>query len=447
MADKKIRVHFIAIGGSAMHQLAIEMHLLGYDITGSDDEIYEPARTALQQYGLLPQQLGWHEGLISSELDFIILGMHARKDNPELSKALDLGVKVLSYPEFIYQHCANKKRIVVAGSHGKTTTTSILMHVLKSLDFEFDYLVGAGVEGFERNVRLSDAPIMIIEGDEYLSSPIDLQPKFLHYKPDISIITGVAWDHINVFPDFDSYVDQFRKFLDIHIPSAISYYFADDENLQMLKSQTKIKMIEYQPIAGYNEGMIDYKGISYPFPLIGSHNLQNAGGAWCVCRELGIEYSDFLASLVTFKGAKKRLQLLSQDEDSRIFLDFAHAPSKVSATTTAVKDWYPGQELIAVVELHTFSSLNKEFIPQYRNSLSAADKAVVFINKHTLKMKQMPELTEDFIKDAFNDQQLIVVFTKEALAEELASIESKSQNFLFMSSGNFGGLNILESLR
>lgn len=442
------KVHFIAIGGSAMHQLAIEMHLNGYEVSGSDDEIYEPAKSALMACGIYPNSIGWDERRVHQNLDLVILGMHAKKDNPELKKAHALGLRVMSYPEFIYQHAVNKKRIVVAGSHGKTTTTSILMHVFKSLNIDFDYLVGAQVDGFDRNVRLSNSGIVLIEGDEYLSSPEDSRSKFLHYRPHLSVITGIAWDHINVFTTFEQYLDTFKNFLETHDPNGVCYYFKGDDNLQRLACENfRVRMLPYGSLTGFKDGFIYFEGNAYPFPLIGQHNLQNAGGAWCICQGLGLSFSDFLTALSAFRGAKKRLQLLAEVGNAKIFLDFAHAPSKVKATIGAVKEWYPSTQLIAILELHTFSSLNRNFIPLYKDTLKDADKAIVFVNEHTLRMKGMPDLTVRFIKESFNFPELKVLFNVRELKESLMEITGGTQNFLFMSSGNFGGLDILECFK
>jgi UDP-N-acetylmuramate: L-alanyl-gamma-D-glutamyl-meso-diaminopimelate ligase len=458
-----MRVHLIAIGGSAMHNLALALYYNHHTVTGSDDEIYNPARDRLAAVGLLPSANGWFPAKITTDIDVIILGMHARKDNPELQKALDLGIPVLSYPEFIYERSKDKIRIVIAGSHGKTTTTSMILHVLNSLvlqdydiDLRFDYLVGAQLEGFDRMVQLSDAPIIIIEGDEYLSSPIDRRPKFLHYRPHIVVITGIAWDHINVFPSFKEYADQFNRLIESVEPDGKIFYYEHDAELQK-----RIKVYQDVSSASYNGFKSELKeGVTFlfaepsspvkaglptsriPLRVFGQHNLENLRAAYLVCHELGVRDNDFYVAIKSFDGAAKRLQILQEKKESIAFLDFAHAPSKVEATIKAVKGQYPDRQLVAVVELHTFSSLNKTFIDQYKETMEMADEAVVFYSEHTLKMKKLPAITPEDIQGAFDHRNLLVFRDVKLLYNHLKASEWHMQNLLLMTSGTFGGMEL-----
>ncbi|MDF1696654.1 MAG: Mur ligase family protein [Saprospiraceae bacterium] len=439
-----MRVHFIAIGGSAMHNLALALHDSGHIITGSDDEIYEPSRSRLEQEGLLPEQFGWYTDKIEPNIDAIILGMHARANNPELLRAQEMGIKIYSYPEFIAEQCRDKIRVVVAGSHGKTTTTSIIMHVLSEAGQEYDYLVGAQLEGFDRMVKLSDAGIIILEGDEYLSSPIDRRPKMMHYDPTIAIITGVAWDHINVFPTIEDYVSQFEQFVHTMKDDATLYYYEKDMHLtRIMEGGSHVcQAVPYDQIQLDDTNHVHVAGHDYKINLIGNHNLQNIKAAELVCSQLGISLSTFYEGIESFTGANKRLEQWRNTENGvgNIFLDFAHAPSKVKATTEAVRDWYPKAKLTAVLELHTFSSLNKDFIPQYKGALAAADEAVVFFSSHALKMKNMPELENDFIHEVFEHSNLKVISEKDELKEHLSQINVNETNLLLMTSGNFDKL-------
>ncbi len=438
-----MRVHFIAIGGSAMHNLALALHDAGHDVTGSDDEIYEPSRSRLEKAGLLPAKMGWDPKRMTPDIDAVILGMHARIDNPELVEAQKKGLKIFSYPEFVAKQSKNKKRIVVAGSHGKTTTTSIILNALSAVGRDYDYLVGAQLKGFDRMVRLSDAGLIILEGDEYLSSPIDRRPKMMHYDPDIAIITGIAWDHINVFPTFADYVGQFEAFVLSMRPETTLYYYERDEHLRKMVSSGKVKC----RCVPYGEEMVDshfqivYNDIHYPVNLIGRHNMQNIRAARHVAMDLGISPERFFESLINFEGAAKRLQTLwtGDIEKGNVFLDFAHAPSKVRATVSAVKDWYDQAKLIAILELHTYSSLNKDFIPQYKGTLDKADEAVVFFSEHTLKMKNRPPLDKDFVREAFDHPNIKVMTDKKELEDYFFALDLDSANVLLMSSGIFEG--------
>jgi len=439
-----MRIHLIAIGGAAMHNLAIALHCNHHTVTGSDDEIYEPSRSRLDKKGLLPTKMGWDTANITPDIEAIILGMHAKPDNPELAKAQELGLKIYSYPAFIYEHAQNKNRYVIAGSHGKTTTTAMLLHAISKLDIDADYLVGAQLEGYDTMVRLSDAPNMIIEGDEYLSSPIDRRPKIFHYHPQVCIITGVAWDHVNVFPTFKEYVNQFALFLDTLAPgSTVIYYGADEHLTYLLSDRPQLKVINYkgyQTAAGsLGKEVVAANGKAYPISIFGRHNLQNLQAAALMAAEMGIEETDFLKAMHTFKGASKRLQLLAEGSNNLVYQDFAHAPSKVRATVQAVRERYPNNHFVAVVELHTYSSLNKDFLPEYRGALDLADDAFVFFQQHTLKMKRLPPITIPDVKKGFGNEQLKVITDKDQLYQLIGNSFSDKTVLLLMSSGTFGG--------
>lgn len=441
-----MNLHFIAIGGKAMHNLALSLDQKGYHITGSDDEIYDPSRTILQNAGLLPKKMGWYPSQITPKLDAIILGMHAKTDNPELIKAQELGIPIYSYPEYLYKESEGKKRIVVAGSHGKTTTTSMVMHALKINNVDHDYMVGAQLEGYERMVRISDAPIIVLEGDEYLSSPIDRRPKFLHYNPHIVIVTGIEWDHINVFPTFESYVNQFQLLIEsIEIGGYVIYNENDDYINEIINRNKDLDLnyIPYNQLELDKDNQLIYNDIAYEIPLIGNHNYENLSAAFQVCSLLGVSGSSFFDAMTSFSGASRRLQLIFNKNKVKVFLDYAHAPSKVVATCEAVADWYGESTIIALLELHTYSSLNKSFLPNYNNSLKRADIAIVFYNDHTLKMKGMEELDPQFIKESFGNEDLIVFKERNQLSEYLKKRDKANSIFLFMSSGNFDNLNIL----
>jgi UDP-N-acetylmuramate: L-alanyl-gamma-D-glutamyl-meso-diaminopimelate ligase len=451
-----MRIHLIAIGGSAMHNLALALHYNHHTVSGSDDEIYNPARGRLEDAGILPIEEGWYPEKINKDIDIIILGMHARSNNPELEKALSLGIKVLSYPAFVFEHSKDKTRVVIAGSHGKTTTTSMILHVLKSIDsskyekdLRFDYLVGAQLDGFDRMVQLSDAPIIIIEGDEYLSSPIDRRPKFLHYKPHISVITGIAWDHINVFSTFESYVEQFKLFLKSIEKGGKVFYFKNDVILrQQVQQFTNIDATSYD---GFNSKisngqtiLITDKEVEFPLFIFGQHNLENLKAAYLVCIELGIKEEDFFNAILDFEGAAKRLQLLREEKAFKAFLDFAHAPSKVKATIDALKNQYQERELIACVELHTFSSLSKQFLKEYNGAMDRANLAIVFFSEYTLKMKKLKTILPIDIQAAFNHPNLIVFTDNKKMENYLIDKTWNDKNLLLMTSGTFDGLDLKE---
>ncbi len=433
---EKQKIHLIAIGGAAMHNIALDLHAQGHIVTGSDDEIYEPSLTRLKKAGICPPSFGWDPNKITKDIDIIILGMHAKADNPELIKAIEYGIKVYSYPEFIFHHSKDKKRVVIAGSHGKTTTTAMIMHVLQKQGIEFDYLVGAQLEGFERMVKLTEAPLIIIEGDEYLSSTLDKVPKIHHYHPHIAVITGIAWDHINVFPTFELYIKQFSIFAETIMPDGLLVYYKEDNNLAAIANKIKhAKTISYGALELSLDKNVCLDGDQFPISVIGKHNLQNMHAALLVCEALGINRPQFFASIADFSGASKRLQKLSDANGRVVYLDFAHAPSKVKATTSAFKEWFGNKKLIAVLELHTFSSLNKEFIVQYKNSLEKADQAIVFFNAHTLSMKNMPMLEENFLVESFCHPN-IKILTDETILHDYLKNENES-NILLMTSGNF----------
>lgn len=442
-----MRIHIIACGGAVMHNLTIALHLAGNKVTGSDDEIYNPAKDKLSAHGLLPEN-GWYPENLDTSIELVIVGMHAKKDNPELAKAIELGLKVMSYPAYITLHAKDKKRVVVAGSHGKTTTTSMIMHVLKENKVDYDYLVGAPLEGFDLMIKLSEAPLMVIEGDEYLSAPNDPSPKIWHYQPHITVITGIAWDHINVFPTYEEYKSVFTKYINELPAKSHVFYCRLDEDLKAIaqnisRRDLKIESYEAYPHAIRNNiAFLDYQNQLFPLSVFGDHNLQNLQACVNVCKELGLKEEDILSALTSFKGAAKRLQPLYLSDDEKIYLDFAHAPSKAKASLKAVRDQFAEFRLIAILELHTFSSLNKNFLPQYAHVLDVADEAVVFYNKHTLEIKRMPDLDKNEIKSAFEKQDLLVFNENVQLEDYLSKLSRKKTVVLFMSSGTFNGVNI-----
>jgi len=445
-----MRIHFIAIGGSAMHNLAIALQLNGYEVTGSDDEIFEPSKSRLRNYGLLPGKEGWYPNELSADIDAIILGMHAKPDNPELKKAQELGLKIYSYPEFLYYHSKNKKRVVIGGSHGKTTITGIIMHVLKKQGMDFDYLVGSKLKDFDVMVRLSkEAPVMVFEGDEYLSSPIDRRPKFHWYKPDIALISGIAWDHINVFPTVENYVEQFAIFIDLIEKNGTLIYNQDDlvlkglvENSKNSLKKTGYSLPEFENKNGITS--IYYKNNVYPLRVFGKHNLSNINGARLVCNELGISDESFYESITSFDGTANRLELIKNKGDKFLFKDFAHAPSKVLATVNAVKEQFANHKVVACLELHTFSSLNSEFLTEYKGSLDKADIACIYFSNHALQLKKLPTLDKEVVEDAFKYNKLAVFNESPKMVQFLEEVRGQKTVFLMMSSGNFDGINMNE---
>jgi UDP-N-acetylmuramate: L-alanyl-gamma-D-glutamyl-meso-diaminopimelate ligase len=442
-----MRVHFIAIGGAVMHNLAITLYKKGYMVTGSDDEIFEPSRSRLASYGLLNEKDGWDPERITLSIDIIIVGMHARSDNPELIRAKELGIRIMSFPEYIYDQTRNKTRIVVAGSHGKTTTTAIIMHVLKHSGILFDYMIGSSIEGYETMVGLSDeSEIAVLEGDEYLTSPIDRRPKFHLYKPDIAIINGIAWDHMNVFPTYENYFEQFKIFVETITPGGTLIYFDGDAEAKKITSfcTPDIKIIPYKT-HGYFLNKEGFFAASHNrvtrLKIFGEHNMQNLAAAREGCYAAGISEDDFYSAISSFEGTSKRLQKINENENGIVYLDFAHAPSKVRATVEAVAERYPGKSLIACLELHTFSSLNSDFLPQYRGTLDKAESAYVYFNPHAIKMKNLPSLTIYRVRECFGDNKIKVYSDSGKMFSELKNMKPKDPVYLLMSSGDFDGMD------
>ena len=442
-----MRIHFIAIGGSAMHNLAIALHNKGEHVTGSDDEIFDPSRSRLAAKGLLPEQYGWFEDNISSDIDAVILGMHAKLDNIELLRSKALGLTIYSYPEFLYEQSKNKTRVVIGGSHGKTTITSMILHVMHYHDKEVDYMVGAQLEGFDTMVHLTkENDFIVLEGDEYLSSAIDRRPKFHLYKPNIALLSGIAWDHINVFPTFDNYVEQFRIFLSqITHGGAIVYNQEDIEVKQVVETaQNQIKKYPYQtPQYSVENGdtLLDTQDGPMPIEVFGKHNLNNLEGARWICQLMGVQQEDFYEAIATFKGASKRLEKIAQGPTSIAYKDFAHSPSKVMATTQALKNQYPERSLLACLELHTYSSLNPEFLSEYKGALDGADKAVVFYSPKAVKIKKLDAVSSAQILNAFQREDLLVFTDPAAFQDYLFEQDFNNTSLLLMSSGDYGGLD------
>lgn len=428
-----------------MHNMALALHHKGYIVSGSDDEILEPSKSRLEKAGLLPKEIGWHPEKLTPDLDAVILGMHARADNPELLRAQELKLKIYSYPEYIYEQTKDKIRIVVGGSHGKTTITSMILHVLKLCKIDCDFLVGAQLEGFDTMVKLTkEAKIAVIEGDEYLASPIDRRPKFHLYHPNIAIISGIAWDHINVFPTFENYVDQFRKFIELIEPDGKLIYCVADETLFKIAQDAKVVKLPYH----VPDNMI-HNGMTYlitsigrvPLKIFGQHNLMNLNGARLVCNQVGVSDDDFYEAIKTFKGASKRLELVKQTADATFYKDFAHSPSKLRATTQAVKEQFPERPLIACMELHTFSSLNESFLKEYHGCMDLADRAIVYFNPHVIAHKKLKPITQTQVAEAFGGTHITVYTKSEDVVNALRQIEWKDKTLLMMSSGNFDGID------
>ncbi len=444
-----MKVHFIAIGGSAMHNLAIALKIKGFDVTGSDDEIFDPAKGRLEKYGILPTDIGWHPEKITSDLDAVILGMHAREDNPELLKAKEIGLKIYSYPEYLYEQSKDKTRVVVGGSHGKTTITSMIIHVLQHLHIDCDYMVGAQLEGFEVMVKLSDtAKVMVIEGDEYLTSPIDRRPKFHVYQPTIGIISGIAWDHINVFPTFENYVDQFRIFAQMIPQNGQLIYCQEDEELRKLGAEITNTVCKPYGVHPY----IIRDGVTYlvhdnnetPLQIFGKHNLMNINAARLACNALGVTNEEFYEAIASFKGASKRLELVAKTTECAVYKDFAHSPSKLKATINAVREQYPDRKLVACMELHTFSSLTEEFLKQYAHAMDEADTAMVYYSPAAVQHKKLPPIHPEMIFDAFQRKDLTVFNDSNLLRDKLLETDWHHSVLLLMSSGNFDGINLNE---
>lgn len=444
-----MRVHLIAIGGSAMHNMALALHEKGFNVTGSDDEINEPSKTRLNNAGILPAKIGWFPDKITKEIDAVILGMHAREDNPELIRAKELNLKVYSYPEYIYEATKDKIRVVIGGSHGKTTITAMILHVLNYHKKDTDFMVGAQLQGFNTMVKLTkEAPIAIIEGDEYLASPIDRRPKFHLYKPNIAILSGIAWDHINVFPTFEIYVNQFEKFVDLIEPNGTLIYCENDPELKKVaensgKANHITKMAYSVPKHTIQNGttILEVNGKNVPLQIFGNHNLMNMSGARLACLELGLTDEQFYEAIQSFKGAAKRLELVMKTDDFAFYKDFAHSPSKLKATTQAVKQQFSDRVVIACMELHTFSSLNETFLAEYNGAMNDSDEAIVYFNPHTIEHKKLKPITEEQVHKYFNRKDLKVFTNSKTLEDYLKSKSLKQHVLVMMSSGNFDGID------
>ena len=445
-----MNVHFIAIGGAAMHNLAIALHNKGYNVTGSDDTIFDPSRSRLETKGLIPEAFGWFPEKITNSLDAIVLGMHAKADNPELLKAQELGLKIYSYPEFLYEQSKDKTRVVIGGSHGKTTITSMILHVMHYHDRDVDYMVGAQLEGFDVMVKLTEEnDFIVLEGDEYLSSPIDRRPKFHLYKPNIALLSGIAWDHINVFPTHKNYVEQFSIFVDSIVRGGSITYNAEDTEVARVveASENTIRKLPYytpEYTVENGETLLETPEGPLPIEVFGKHNLNNLAGAKWICQHMGIDEDDFYEAIATFKGASKRLEKIAESSSSVAYKDFAHSPSKVAATTQAVKEQYKNRTLVACLELHTYSSLNAEFLKEYQGALNAADVAVVFYSPHAVEIKKLDAVTHEQIAQAFNRNDLIIYTNPDDFKNYLFSQDYNNKALLLMSSGNYGGLDFDE---
>ena len=442
-----MKIHFIAIGGSAMHNLAIALKLKGYSITGSDDAINDPSKSRLKKYNLLPEKEGWFSDKISSDIDAVVLGMHAKDDNPELLKAREIGLKIYSYPEFIFNQSKDKIRIVIGGSHGKTSITSLVLHVLSTLNIEYDYMVGAQLDGFEVMVKLTEtSEYIVLEGDEYLSSALDPRPKFHLYKPHIALISGIAWDHINVFKTFENYLKQFEIFINSIEKNGTLVYNELDPELKKLVSSNKSNL-NYIPYSIPKHKIIDgisfinFKNELYRLKIFGDHNLQNISGALNICKALGVESQDFYKAITSFNGASNRLELVSKSSDTIIFKDFAHSPSKVKATTEAVRKQFPNRKLISFFELHTYSSLNPLFLEKYRDTLKHSDECYIYYSEKNMKIKRLKPIDSELIIKSFNHSSLNVIDNYEKLNEKINDLDLSNSVLLMMSSGKFGGLD------
>ncbi|MBL4577725.1 MAG: peptidoglycan synthetase [Flavobacteriales bacterium] len=443
-----MNVHFIAIGGSAMHNLAIALSRKGYQVTGSDDEIFEPSKGRLEKQGILPESIGWNDEQIHDELDAVVLGMHAREDNPELLRAQELGLRIFSYPEYLYEQTKDKQRVVIGGSHGKTTITAMILHVLQFHNIDVDYMVGAQLNGFDCMVKLSEeADIAVFEGDEYLSSPIDRRPKFHLYHPEIAVLSGIAWDHINVFPTFEIYLDQFKIFME-QIPAlGVLIYSGEDKDLRNLLENTEMRAeaMSYDIPDHYIEDGVTFLTAddqnNIKLGVFGKHNLMNLNGAKLVCERLGVASDDFMTAISSFKGASNRLELVWRSANKALFKDFAHSPSKVEATVTAMREQFLSFHLTACLELHTFSSLNEEFLLEYQGTLLKADEAIVYFNPHTIEHKKLDPISKDQVREAFGGGNLKVFTNSTELTEYLKTLDHGKQAYLMMTSGNFDGVD------
>jgi UDP-N-acetylmuramate: L-alanyl-gamma-D-glutamyl-meso-diaminopimelate ligase len=444
----RMRVHFIAVGGAVMHNIAIALHRKGYLVTGSDDEIFEPSLSRLASYSLLPKEYGWYPEKITADIDTVILGMHARADNPELLRAVELGLRIVSFPEFLYEQTKNKKRIVVAGSHGKTTTTSMIMHVFKTLGLKFDFMVGSSIDGFDTMVGLSeDSPVAVFEGDEYLSSALDKRPKFHLYMPDIAVLNGISWDHMNVFPTFENYIDQFRIFTEKISDGGSLIYFADDSEVKKIadKAPGNIGKIPYK-VHGHFQNKTGFYAATHNrtvrMRIFGEHNMQNLSAAKEACLAAGITEDDFYSAISSFEGTSGRLQKLQENVNGTVFLDFAHSPSKVKATVEAVASAYPGRNIIAIFELHTYSSLNIRFIPFYKGTLDKASHAYVYFNPRQFEIKKLVPLSKENVLEAFAGENIMVYDDSAEMFSFIKNMNFPIPVYLFMSSGDYDGCNI-----
>lgn len=439
-----MQVHFIAIGGAAMHNLALALHENGDVVTGSDDAIYNPSKSRLESAGILPEQMGWYPEKIHPSLDAVILGMHAREDNPELLRAQELGLNIYSYPQYLYEQSKNKIRVVIGGSHGKTTITSMVLHVLNEQNIDCDYMVGAQLEGFKTMVKLSDAPVIILEGDEYLSSPIDRRPKFHLYRPHIALLSGIAWDHINVFPTFSNYLKQFELFIDQIQDGGYLTYCSEDETLNVISSSNpEIETEAYQlPEHRIEDGKtyITHEEGETELEIFGAHNLLNMMGASNICKQLGVTEKRFFNSMESFKGASRRLEKIYEREGLIVYKDFAHSPSKVRATVKAVREQFLDYKVITGLELHTFSSLNKSFLAEYKNTMSGVDIAYVYYDPESIAHKKLEDLSEDLVYESFDRKDLKVFVDSEEYCESIQKEVNSKTVVLLMSSGNFGGV-------
>jgi UDP-N-acetylmuramate: L-alanyl-gamma-D-glutamyl-meso-diaminopimelate ligase len=446
---RPMKIHFIAIGGSAMHNMALAMKAKGHDVTGSDDEINEPSRTRLAAKGLLPAKMGWQPELIHKDIEAVILGMHARADNPELIRAQELNLKIFSYPEYLYEVSRDKIRVVIGGSHGKTSITAMVLHALKYAGVETDYMVGAQLAGFDTMVKISDAKYIVLEGDEYLASPVDRRPKFHLYHPHIALLSGIAWDHINVFPTFENYIEQFRIFVDLIEKNGTLVYCSEDAELKKVSEagRSDLKKLPYGvPPHEIVDGTtyLIRGGKRIPLLIFGDHNLMNAEGARLVCRAMGVSDEQFEEAIQTFPGAARRLELVLKKGTFCCYKDFAHSPSKLKATTAAARKQFPDRRLIACMELHTFSSLTAEFLAGYNGAMDAADEAYVYFNPHTIAHKKLPAISAEQVMKAFGRPDLKVSTDSGMLVEELKRNNWENSVLLFMTSGNFDGVDFKE---
>lgn len=441
------KIHFIAIGGSVMHNLAIALKQAGHTVTGSDDEIFEPSRSALSKHGILPSKDGWNPDNITKDIDVVILGMHARKDNPEVVKAQQLGLKIVSFPEYIYNHSIDKQRVVIAGSHGKTTITAIVVHVLNHFKRSFDYVIGARIKGIENTVKLSDAPVIIIEGDEYLCSALDPTPKFLRYQHHIGVISGVAWDHANVFATEEEYLKQFDKFADQTPKSGVLVFCETDTMVGIVGNKQRADVISvgykaHSHVVENGKEFLTNGKERIPIQIFGAHNLQNINAAKELLKRIGISNEQFYQAIPSFEGASGRLEKIKENNSTIIFKDFAHAPSKVRASVKAVKDLYPNRDTVACLELHTYSSLNKSYLPQYKDSLKGITSAAVYFNPEKIEAKNLEPLSTSDVKNAFGGNNVQVFDNATDLESFLSKQSWSNKNLVMMSSGDFGGLNV-----